>query len=425
MSRRALLALAVLLVAACDRSGTTARPTPTESLAATAVARSADEAAADLCTRPAVAPASTTPAEGSVPPLIRDTMADVERVRGLSFLHPVIPQAATDEELNAGAREGLGAMYPEELFGRRSLAWAAIGVIPEGTRIDREVGRFGEARVLGYYDTLTKELVFLGTDDPSPGERVTLAHELVHALEDQHFDLSRIDRLLAACDDEAFAAALAVVEGSATFHMYAYADAVLTDDERSQWQSSGGSGPSGVDPFVEAQLFWPYPAGYWFVDRLEREVGERAVDGALADLPDSTEQILHADRARDRPIDVEVADLGPALGDAWRDLDVMEVGEAWLTGLFELRVDAVAAARAADGWGGARYRAWTDGSAVGVLLETVWDTPEDARQFASAMERWVGLGTQPAAVGVVDGTEVSVWFASDGVTLAALRAASA
>ena len=176
---------------------------------------------------------------------------------------------------------------------------------------------------------------------------------------------------------------------------------------------------------VEAQLYWPYPAGYWFVDRLEREVGERAVDGVLADLPDSTEQILHADRARDRPIDVEVADLGPALGGTWRDFDVMEVGEAWLTGLFELRVDAVSAARAAAGWGGARYRAWTDGAAVGVLLETVWDTPEDARQFASAMERWVGRGTQPAAVGVVDGTAVSVWFASDGATLAALRAASA
>ncbi|MFM8944542.1 MAG: hypothetical protein ACKOI0_04795, partial [Actinomycetota bacterium] len=126
----------------------------------------------------------------------------------------------------------------------------------------------------------------------------------------------------------------------------------------------------------------------------------------------------------DVPIDVDVPDLGPALGADWRDLDVQEVGEAWLAELFLERLDGIESARAAAGWGGARYRAWTDGDAVAVLLITVWDTPEDAEQFAGSMTAWIGAGSSPAAVGPVDGTSVTVWFASDGDTLAALRAAT-
>ena len=417
--------VAVALLVACDRTAApVVTPTPTPSAASPT---SADAVAARLCTRPDPLPATTTPAEGTVPPVIRETMAGVERVRGLDFLEPVVPDPQTEEELSAGVRAGLKTMYPAELFGRRSLAWSTIGAIPVGTRIDREVAKFGDQRVVGYYDTLSKQLVFLGSSDPSPGERVTLAHELTHALEDQHFDLSRIDRMLAACDDEAFQAALAVVEGSANHHMYAFAEQELTARERRAWQSEGYSGgPGPVDPFVEGQLYWPYIAGQDFVDELEREGGQGALDGALATLPASTEQVLHPSAyPSDLPVAVDVPDLGPSLGASWTDLDVMETGEAWLSALMQLRLDSVTAEIACAGWGGARYRAWTDGTSVAVLLVTTWDTPEDARQFADGMDRWIVQGSSPAAVGPVDGSTVEVWFATDGATLDALRAASA
>src|SRR6266542_6121375 len=74
----------------------------------------------------------------------------------------------------------------------------------------------------------------------------------------------------------------------------------------------------------------------------------------------------------------DLPDLGPALGSDWKDLDVMDVGEEWLREALALGLDRGEAGTAADGWGGAQYRAWTDGSHVAVLLETGWDTPEDA-----------------------------------------------
>ena len=150
------------------------------------------------------------------------------------------------------------------------------------------------------------------------------------------------------------------------------------------------------------------------MDELEREGGQGALDGALATLPASTEQVLHPSAyPSDLPVAVDVPDLGPSLGASWTDLDVMETGEAWLSALMQLRLDSVTAEIACAGWGGARYRAWTDGTSVAVLLVTTWDTPEDARQFADGMDRWIAQGSSPAAVGPVDGSTVEVWFATD------------
>ena len=88
---------------------------------------------------------------------------------------------------------------------------------------------------------------------------------------------------------------------------------------------------------------------------------------------------MHPERyPNDTPQPVDVPDLGPALGDGWRDLDVMTVGEVWLQLMLELRLDADDAGRAAAGWDGGIYRAWTDGTQTAVVLRTVWDSTEDA-----------------------------------------------
>ena len=73
----------------------------------------------------------------------------------------------------------------------------------------------------------------------------------------------------------------------------------------------------------------------------------------------------------------------------------MVVGEEWLHAMLALRLDRATADDAAAGWDGGVYRAWSDGEDVIVVLETAWDTPEDADAFAAALETWVG--DEPAA----------------------------
>ncbi len=444
--RLAWLALSVAVAlagVACDRgggdrgdptgptSGPTASPTAVPTVRETPGPEpdhpgSAAEARAALCTFGPPPGSEPAPPEGPTPEGIADVMEAVEEVRGLEFTEPVVAEAVTRSELVAGLEESFDYSFPRELLERRSLAWQTIGVIPPGTSIRAELEAFLSGQVIGYYDTLTSELVFLGGDDPSAYERVTLAHELTHALDDQHFGLERIDTLLTSCRDEAASAAVALVEGSATFFMSAYALRYLTLEEQLGLGTQEGEAPRSVDPFIERQQVWPYLQGQSFVTALSVRGGTDAVDAAFLDLPVSTEQILHPDRyPNDVPTPVDVPDLAPALGPGWRDLDVQDVGEAWLSLALGLRLGGDEAAAAAAGWDGGVYRALTDGRDVGVVLATTWDSPEDAEAFAGAMAAWIAAspGAAHAEVLPAEGSDVHVLFASDALTLSALGAA--
>lgn len=388
---------------------------------------SAAEALATLCRYGPPPGSEPVPAEGPTPPAIAEVQVAVEELRGLEFTEPVVADAVTKAELVDGLEESFDYSFPEPVLARKSKAWQTIGVIPAGTSIRSELETFASGQVIGYYDTLTGELVFIGTDDPSPYERVTLAHELTHAIDDQSFGLERIDQLITSCRDEAAAAAIALVEGNATFFMTQYAFAYLTPEEQlALGTESGGEAPD-IAPFIENQQIWPYLKGQTFVQALSADGGVDAIDDAFRDLPVSTEQILHPERyPNDVPAPVDVPDLGPALGRGWEDLDVQEVGEAWLSLALDLRMDSSDAADAAAGWDGGLYRAWTDGRDVAVLLSTVWDSPEDAEAFAGAMTSWIAASPEGQAGEVlpVEGNAARALFATDAPTLEALRAAA-
>jgi hypothetical protein len=83
-------------------------------------------------------------------------------------------------------------------------------------------------------------------------------------------------------------------------------------------------------------------------------------------------------------------------------------------------MDADEAGRAAAGWDGGLYRAWTDGSRTAVVLRTVWDSTAEAQEFFDSMRAWMSDTTFIALGG--DG-HVNVGFASDEATLDALRSA--
>jgi hypothetical protein len=126
----------------------------------------------------------------------------------------------------------------------------------------------------------------------------------------------------------------------------------------------------------------------------------------------------------DKPIAVDISDLGPALGSGWGNLDVRQVGEEFLKAMLALRLPSSVAGDAAAGWGGGIYRAWAKGHSTAVVMKTVWDTNSDATQFVAAMNQW--LAKQPGEQAFVTKTDpwtVQVGFASDAAALAALKKA--
>jgi hypothetical protein len=284
--------------------------------------------------------------------------------------------------------------------------------MPPNVTIGEAIERFVTGQVVGFYVPETGRLVFAGSDEPSGLERFTLAHELTHALDDQHFRLERTGRLRARCRDEASMAALGAIEGSATHFSLRYAREFLSLSDLGSLLSGAVQTPStaGVPPFIVDLETWPYLAGQAFVAAREAAGGLPAVNRSLERFPRTTEQVIHPEAyGVDRPTAVDIPNYGRSLGRAWRDLDVMEVGEAWLSMMLALRLDDASAADAAAGWDGGIYRAWSNGAETAVVLATAWDTESDAQAFASAMRRW--LGDQPGSAGTAGRRSIAV-FAS-------------
>ena len=372
-----------------------------------------------LCDAPKAGSGSGVTPEGPTPPAIATVEQQVEAVRNLKYTSHVAVQPLTQAQIDRRLTKNFDKTYPVDFYARRSETWGTIGVIPPGTSIRDALLAFQTGQVVGFYNPANKKLVYIGDTQLSLNERFILAHELTHAIDDQHFGLSRLDTIVARCDDEAFTAALGAVEGSAQFFA---TQVIMRFPSDAPQGGSGGGSLQGVPPFISQLELWPYTVGMAFIQRLDQQGGTALVNKALTTFPVSTEQIIHPERwPNDVPQPVDITDLGPLLGDGWKDLDVMTVGEIWLQLLLALRLDSNAAARASTGWDGGIYRAWTDGSHPAVVLRTMWDTTGDAQEFADAMRRWIGNGTGFVSDPV--GARVDVGFASDDSTLGALKSA--
>ena len=380
---------------------------------------SAAAAMAELCEAPKTGSGSGVTPEGPTPPAIATVEQQVETVRGLRYTSPVAVTPLTQEQIDRRLTKNFDKTYPVDFYARRSQAWSTIGVIPAGASLREALLAFQTGQVVGYYNPANGQLVYIGDTDLDQTERFILAHELTHAIDDQHFGLRRLDAIGARCDDEAFTAGLGAIEGSAQY----FATQVLMRFPSDAPLGGGGDGGSldAVPPFVVDLQLWPYDAGMAFIRDVDEAGGTARVDDALTTFPLSTEQILHPERwPNDVPQPVDVPDLGPSLGADWHDLDVMTVGEAWLKLMLALRLNADDAEQAAAGWDGGIYRAWTDGTHTAVVLRTVWDSADDAQQFADAMEGWEGDAT---FVSLNGDAGVDVGFATDAPTLSSLRAA--
>jgi hypothetical protein len=348
----------------------------------------------------------------------------VEQARSHNYKHYPPATEVSNSQMDRRVLKNFRQTTSRLADDRRTVAWRTIGVIGPDDDLYHAYRAFTTGQVVGYYDPETGDLVYLGSGSLDFSERFTLAHELTHALDDQTFDLTRLDPLTAHCQDERAQAALGLVEGSAQYFA-AVAVAQNPSIDLSDLlkaiadAASSGSPPAGVPQFVFDQQLWPYSTGETFVASLVGSGGTGAVDRAFEHFPVSTEQVIDpATYPADNPVPVSIPDLTGSLGSLWGDLDAMTIGEEWLRGMLALR-DGVSS-DAATGWSGGGYRAFTDGHDVVVVLRTRWDAQDRAATFASALQEW-SAGRTPAPAISSSGDEVTAVF---GTSAAAIATAS-
>ena len=336
--------------------------------------------------RPSTTSAASTTApspaaEAGIEAVVRTLQGFVERERGLAFKWPVDVTLLAGDAFEARLVEG-GDEELEEVRDAEAVL-RAMGMLDRDVDLVETVRAFSAGAVLGFYDTETKELVVRGAE-PTPLVRTVLVHELLHALEDQHFDLER-DEL----GDEAFLGFQALVEGSAIRIEDRYRGSLSRRERLSlgvEELRHVARVPGDVPRVVEALFGFPYAYGPDLVDAVVRAGGQARLDAAFADPPASTEQVLDpADYLRGdepRTVPVPAAD-GPAFDDG-------EIGELFLVLMLDAELRSGDAQEAADGWGGDRYVAWPDGDRTCVRMDFLMDTEADADELAGALARWAG-----------------------------------
>ena len=276
---------------------------------------------------------STAPAhQGTAEPPRGETLGrladevakEVEQLRGWTFKRPVKKERVTLAGAKADVRRMLLAGDTSDRRARVQAFLRVAGLIPQDTDLVATSLDVLDQQVAGYYEPATRTLRLVDRADPMPPfvERMILAHELTHALDDQYIDLADMLKPGNRTEDTEFVAS-ALAEGSATALMLQHMFLA---------QRSGRFGMADLTQYLTDELdrarmleklpryfsamFGSYVVGAAFLAKGEltallampdnRAVGESLVT-ARRFLPRSSEQLLHAEKywdpnRRDEPV---------------------------------------------------------------------------------------------------------------------------
>ncbi len=360
----------------------------------------------------------------------------VARLRGLKMKRPIAKGVMSHDDL----RKRIVASRDEDQAPAERAAEAAAlkrwGLVPMATDLDALMLDLMTEQIAGFYDPREQKLyITVRPDFDQTWADMVMAHEIDHALQDQHFGLEKwMDEVEG--DGDATAARQALVEGDGVVLMLEYT--LAEQGQPAPWGNEllvrmltanleGGDDLLGQAPLLVRQsLVFPYQAGARFVAHLRRVHPWTRVDQAFKHPPRSTEQILHPELylADERPDQITAGPPPATSGSRTIHHDVW--GEAgWARFLETHGVGAATAGSAVAGWGGDRVALYGGASAAAfpagtsAVAVTTWDTDLDAVEF------WDALGA--ALDEMVVGTRLATatghvrWLGSDGRITAAER----
>ena len=321
---------------------------------------------------------------------------------------------------------------PSEQQDLLTRALHLLGLLAPGDHSMSTLSSLASEGMGGTYLPFNHTLRLLGDLDVEVAG-VVAVHELCHALDEEGYRSWARYSAVSPFDMDQGLAQLTVVEGGPTAIMNAYsraeveagrADAGLAERVAATGIRGLLSSREGVSTWFQARSWMPYTLGPQFLAAGSAAGHDlvSAVDVTLDTPPRSTEQVLHPEAywstTPDEPKPVDPGDLSAPLGEGWELLASGTLGEllvGWVAGggppdVFEAEsLDADDwLTPASVGWGGDRWQLYGRGDQQVLLLATVWDSAEDAAEFAGAVQlpgpssqaRWeahvvLGVGGEP------------------------------
>jgi len=339
--------------------------------------------------------------------LVPRTAARVEALRCLAFEEVPPIQSTTYDERLAEFEEDFEDVDDEYRDFSNAQMKAKLLVDTEEDAIDVEAQQQAGFAV-AYYDIGESYMGFV-VDEPGEFEinQGTLAHELLHALQDQHFDI--LEPFQRGTND-GFVAALSVVEGDATVLDEMYEDNCMAGE----WEESclefipEQEDPANWGDTVNLLAAYNTP----LVAQAYEDEGWDGVNDLLETYPNSTIEAIYPDQYGE--FEKQELSVSDESADEWNRIEVDGqsydvVGQQGLLGILlaptyesgglsnVVNIDRFLQAHpggelqydhpAVNGWQGDNFFGYVsdDGDRAGVW-KTAWENEEEAATFASSYE---------------------------------------
>jgi hypothetical protein len=314
---------------------------------------------------------------------------DVTEIRQLPFKQPVVYESLDRAGIRQVVAGKLSEQYTDQQIQDMSTGYSALGLLPPHYQLKQAyINLLGE-QIAAFYDQHQHKLfMFQDASLENAQNRIILAHELTHALQDQNFGLLNLALEIKDNDDRA-AAASALIEGDATLVMSQYMAKDLTwktlTDTVTYSATQSMEQIRKAPHYIREMLVFPYIQGQKFCAAVFAGGGYPALSAVYSNPPTSTAQILHPEKyfpgSRQDPIPVAIPDT---TFKGVKPLADNVLGEMGARILFSQSSDEVTAEQAAAGWRGDRYLVFDHGDTL--VWKTIWDSPAAAALAQSAME---------------------------------------
>lgn len=330
---------------------------------------------------------------------IDSIVKSLSTISGLAEKHPVPYGRMNKRQLRQFLNKRIKkTLKPDEIYADE-LSLKMFGLVPQDFDLKKSTIDLLTEQAAAFYDYDEKKL-FLLDDSSFTGETTTLAHELSHALADQHFDLSKFMDSTASNDDENLAHT-AVVEGQATWLMMAYdlKQSGQSPDPtpamvKSVADSSQGSLADypvlkGSPLYIQQSLLFPYTEGVLFFDAVYHKLGKDSFATVFENAPKDSAQIMHPERyfAHENATKPDL----PTVTVSSREKDVTEgsLGEFDLEIMLRQYTSEQAAKDLAPHLRGGEFKIEAVGKERKPMLVYVsaWDSEADAAKFFGAYQK--------------------------------------
>ena len=331
-----------------------------------------------------------------------EVLSQMSDITGLSLKTPLKKSLRSRDEIRAYVLRQMNEdRSPEQRYADQRAA-EAFGLLPKNFNLDSFMVELLTEQIAGLYDPGTHEF-YIADWIPLQDQKMVMAHELTHALEDQHF---QIEAWLKAAkpNGDAELAREAVLEGSAMASMVDY---LLLGTGQSmktlpEFDPSAIIGDLGTTPtlekapqFIKDGLIFPYFAGMTFTAAVMKPRGWSALSGIFENPPVSTQQILHPNLylAGKKPETIDIPSLEKTLGPSWKHLDENILGEFGWKEVIKQFLDENRAKTLAAAWVGDRYVVFEHKQTKRLLLATrlrlagAEDAARFFGQYSEALEK--------------------------------------